>query len=75
MKKITKEYKNKTIKELEKEKEILSREIAKLKIEMKNNPPKDTNLIIKKRKKLAVLLTILTEKKMLEDFKNKLTKK
>ncbi|MCS6956342.1 MAG: 50S ribosomal protein L29 [Patescibacteria group bacterium] len=69
MKKIIKEYKSKTIEELEKEKEILSKEIAKLKIIMKINPPKDTNLLIKKRKQLAILLTVLSEKKLLEDFK------
>lgn len=69
MKKVIKDYKSKTIKELENEREVLSREIAKLKIDIKSNPPKDTNLLIKKRKKLAILLTILTEKKMLENLK------
>ncbi len=69
MKKIVKEYKQKTIKELEKEKELLSQEIAKLKVSFKVNPPKDTNLLIKKRKQLAVLLTVLSEKKLLESLK------
>jgi ribosomal protein L29 len=69
MKKIVKEYKQKTIKELEKEKELLSQEIAKLKVSFKANPPKDTNLLIKKRKQLAVLLTVLSEKKLLESLK------
>ncbi|MCX7955734.1 MAG: hypothetical protein N2593_01315 [Patescibacteria group bacterium] len=69
MKKIVKEYKSKTIKELEKEIQSLNQEIAKLKITIKINPPKDTNLLIKKRKKLSILLTILSEKKILESLK------
>ncbi|GAB4219030.1 MAG: hypothetical protein Fur009_3070 [Candidatus Microgenomates bacterium] len=69
MKKIVKELKNKSIKELEKERDLLSQEIAKLRLSMKINPPKDTNLLIKKRKQLAVILTILSEKKMLESLK------
>lgn len=63
MKKITKEYKAKTIKKLEKEEQILRGEIAKLKLESNVNPPKETNVLIKKGKKLAVLLTVLQEKK------------
>ena len=37
-------------------------EIAKLQLSFKSNPPKDTNLLMKKRKQLAVLLTVLGEK-------------
>lgn len=69
MKKIVKELKAKSIKELEKQRDLLSEEIAKLKISMKVNPPKDTNLLMKKRKQLAVILTILSEKKLLENLK------
>ncbi|MCS7092956.1 MAG: 50S ribosomal protein L29 [Patescibacteria group bacterium] len=68
MKKIAREYRQKTIIELEKEKKILEQEIAKLKIESKVNPPKDTNLLMKKRKNLAVLLTVLSEKKLEENL-------
>lgn len=72
MKKIVAELKQKTVKELLKEVENLRREIAKLKIENKTTPQKDTNLLMKKRKKLAVLLTIIKEKKDLESLiKNK----
>jgi len=71
MKKEIKELKQKTIKELEKEINNLRQEIAKLKIEMKVNPPKDTNLLTKRKKKLARLLTVLTEKKEEEKLKVK----
>ena len=62
MKKNTKTYREKTIKELEKENGSLREEIAKLQLSFKSNPPKDTNLLMKKRKQLAVLLTVLGEK-------------
>lgn len=71
MKKVINELKQKTIKELEQEVNNLRQEIAKLKIETKVNPPKDTNFLVKKRKKLAQLLTILTEKKEAEKLKVK----
>ena len=38
-------------------------EIAKSVMSFKSNPPKDTNNLTKKRKQLAVLLTLLSEKK------------
>jgi len=63
MKKITKDYQNKEIKELEKEKSALREEIVKLTLSKKSTPPKDTNLLFKKKKKLAVLLTVLSLKK------------
>jgi ribosomal protein L29 len=72
MKKEVKELKQKNIKELRKEIENIRQEIAKLKLEQKINPPKDTNLLKKKRKKLAVLLTVLKEKEDIENLtKNK----
>jgi len=71
MKKLTKELKNKTIDQLEKEIQIIRSEIAKLRLETKTNPTKDTNLLIKKRKRLAVILTILKEKQELKDLENK----
>lgn len=64
MKKITKTYKDKDIKELLKEAKIIRETIAKLQLSFKSNPPKDTNSLMKKRKQLAVLLTVLTEKNL-----------
>lgn len=68
MKKITKEYKTKTRKELEKIVQHLREEIAKLRLEAKVNPPKDTNLLVKKRKTLALILTLISEKKQMEEM-------
>ncbi|MFA6017362.1 MAG: hypothetical protein WC744_04725 [Patescibacteria group bacterium] len=63
MRKITKTYSEKTSKELEKEAGLIREEIAKAQLSFKSNPPKDTNSLVKKRKQLAVLLTVLSEKK------------
>lgn len=63
MKKLMKELTGKTVKELEKQSQVLREEIAKLVLNQKVNPPKDTNVIVKKRKELAVVLTLLTQKK------------
>jgi len=60
MKKNTSELKKKTAKELQKDIQILREEIAKLSLEAKANPPKDSNLLVKKRKILARTLTVLT---------------
>ncbi|MCX7880908.1 MAG: 50S ribosomal protein L29 [Patescibacteria group bacterium] len=72
MKKVVKEWQKKSIKEIENEINKIREEIAKLRIEMKVNPPKDTNILIKKRKNLAVALTILTQKKEEETLKKEL---
>ena len=69
MKKITKTYREKTSKELIKETQLLREEIAKLQLSFKSNPPKDTNLLVKKRKQLAVLLTVQAEKNEVESLK------
>jgi ribosomal protein L29 len=71
MKKITKIYREKTSKELMKEIYPLREEIAKLQLSFKSNPPKDTNSLMKKRKQLAILLTILSEKRDIEEFRPK----
>lgn len=63
MKKITKIYHGKTSKELVKDADSIREEIAKLQLSSKSNPPKDTNSLVKKRKQLAVILTLLSEKK------------
>lgn len=64
MKKNTKEYDDKSIAALEKEAQSARQEIATMSLNSKVNPSKDTNSIPKKRKKLAVLLTALVQKKM-----------
>ncbi len=69
MKKITKIYQEKTVKELVKETQLLREEVVKLQLSFQSNPPKDTNLLMKKRKQLAVLLTVLTEKNEVESLK------
>ncbi len=69
MKKVRNELKNKNQKELEKEEQKLREEIAKMKLESKVNPVKDSNALVKKRKRLAVVLTLLTEKKETEAVK------
>ena len=66
MKKLYTKIKNQTVKDLEKEILKLRQEIAKAKLEAKVNPPKDSNAIFKKRKSLAVYLTVQTEKRELE---------
>jgi len=63
MKKNIIDLRKKTVEELTKEIRLQREEIAKFQLEAKTNPVKDTNSLVKKRKKLAVLLTVLTEKK------------
>lgn len=72
MKKITKELTEKTIKELKKEAEKLREEIAKEKLEFKVNKPKNTNSLFLKRKRLAVVLTILSQKNEMESLKTQI---
>ncbi|MEN9327533.1 MAG: hypothetical protein RI947_341 [Candidatus Parcubacteria bacterium] len=63
MRKLTAELSK--IKSTDMNKQIISvrEEIAKLKLEEKVNPQKDTNLIAKKKKRLAVLLTLFSQTK------------
>jgi len=61
MKKITKEYREKSDKEIGAEIEKLRLEIAKTSLSGKSSPVKDTNLVYKMKKKLAVLLTIKSQ--------------
>jgi ribosomal protein L29 len=63
MRKLTKDYSAKKITELEKDIHTIRQEIAKLILDRKSNPQKDTNSIVKKRKQLAVMLTVLVQKK------------
>lgn len=71
MKKSTKDLKNKTVKELLTQASSLREEIAKLTLSIKSTPPKDTNVLFKKKRELAVLLTVITEKKELENLQTK----
>ena len=66
MKKLTNEFNPKSIKEVEKKIGETRHEIAKLQLEQKVNPPKDSNTLFKRRKQLAVLLTVLNEKQVAE---------
>ena len=63
MKKITKQYSGKSVQDLEKEELSLRKELSKLNLESKVSQPKDTNTIMKTRKKLAVVLTVMGMKK------------
>jgi len=62
MKKITKELQARTVENLLKEAEVLRAEVAKLILEKGIKPQKDTNIKIKKQKKLAAILTMITNK-------------
>ncbi len=64
MRKFTKESNEKTKEELEKKIQDLRVEIAKLQVEMGIAQKKNTNEIGIKKKQLAVLLTILRQKKV-----------
>ena len=72
MKKIIEIYRKKSLRDLEKDINKLRKEIAQLRLELKINPPKDTNQLSKMRKKLAQMLTIYQEKKLEEDLKKEL---
>lgn len=56
------ELQNKSLHELQKEESGLRQEIARLRIDMAANPPKDTNILKKKSKRLAQVLTIVSQK-------------
>lgn len=63
MKKIINELKNKSITELEMQIKTQKEEIAKFILKNKVNSIKDTNQLVKKRKYLAQMLTVLTLKR------------
>lgn len=64
MKKTVTKTAQKTEAELHKELGQLRNEITKSKLESKMSPQKDTNANMKKRKQIAVILTILNSKKL-----------
>jgi len=65
MKKTSKQFEDKTTAVLEKEAADLKKEIGKMIIEAKSNPQKDSNALMKKRRTLAVLLTVLSRKQLI----------
>ena len=66
MKKIVKEYQDKSIKELGSEERKIREEITKSRLEVKTAQVKDTNVLAKKRKRLAIVLTLKTMKQEAE---------
>ncbi len=70
MKKLVKEYQDKSLKELTNEEKKLRDEITKTNLEKKVKQEKDTNILAKKKKRLAIVLTLQSVKKELEALKN-----
>jgi ribosomal protein L29 len=66
MKKSFSELLGKSVEDLKKEAESLRSEMVKLTMEAASNPQKDSNLLGKKKKRLAVVLTALTQKEEAE---------
>ncbi len=64
MKKLVQDLKSKSVKDLEKDAVNIRQEIAKMSIESAVAPVKDVNSISKKRKQLAIILTIISEKQV-----------
>lgn len=62
MRKTTAEVSKMKIADIQKQIQTTREEIAKLRLEKRVSPQKDSNLITKKRKRLAVMLTVLSEK-------------
>ena len=66
MKKQIIELERKSIKELKQEMNTLRDEIAKMRLNVIANRPKDSNILAKKRKQLARIFTVTTIKKQTE---------
>ena len=64
MKKHISDLQGKSLEELNKEVATIRSEIAKMKVEAKVKPQKDTNVIKKKEKYLARILTVITQKQL-----------
>ena len=75
MKKIKKEIQDKSISQLVTQEVTIRQELAKLVVEFKSNPPKDTNTIVKKRRQLAMILAVMGEKKEIEKLKSEISPK
>ena len=57
-----KKLRDETAVSLLKKAQVLKTELATLRINAKSNPPKDTNTVSKKKKELAILLTVAHQK-------------
>ena len=66
MKKLIKEFGAKSIEDLKSEVRKVRSQLAKLLIERGVKPQKDTNLISKNKRKLAVMLTLIHQKEFEE---------
>jgi len=64
MKNIISEYINREVGELEKSLSVLRHEIAQLSLEKGVKPHKDSNAVGKKKRNVAMLLTIMQQKKL-----------
>ncbi len=64
MKKNIKELQSKSVSELDKQVNDLRNEIAKLTLDVYANKPKNTNQVAMKKKQLAVVLTVLSAKRV-----------
>lgn len=62
MKKVTRDLAGKSIEELQKEVATLKADIAKLFSTRRAKPEKDTNMVVKKQKRMAAALTLITQK-------------
>ncbi|PIS15759.1 50S ribosomal protein L29 [Candidatus Roizmanbacteria bacterium CG09_land_8_20_14_0_10_41_9] len=71
MKKTIGDLRDKSLEALQNEVAQMGEELAKLQLERGVNPTKDSNLIPKKKKRLAVALTIISEKKKLQTLGTK----
>ncbi len=56
----------KSVNDLEKELNTAKQEVNKLIIQLKLKPEKDSNIVFKKRRRIAQIATILQEKKLFE---------
>lgn len=71
MKKSIQELLKKSSADLDKEVKQLKTEIAKMVVERKVLPQKDTNLMGKKKNRVAALMTIINQKRESENLKGK----
>ncbi len=71
MKRSFQELSNKTEKELQKDMETIRSEMMKMQMESVSNPQKDSNVISKKKKRLAMVLTAVNQKREMAQYSTK----
>ena len=69
MRKLVQDIQSKSVKDLEKEIWSIRHDMAKTTLEQQAQPVKDSNVIPKKKKQLAILLTVLNDKNQKEESK------